>query len=88
MRNRLEGKQTGRGDRRGTWRRRAPSARTAARHGISAPQEGDRPRPDLPEGTDLLPQIRHIVILMMEDHSCDNYLGMLSDRDGADRGAG
>ena len=34
----------------------------------------------LPEGTDLLPQIRHIVILMMENHSYDNYLGMLTDR--------
>ncbi len=32
---------------------------------------GTRPRPDLPPGTDLLPQIRHIVILMMENHSYD-----------------
>jgi len=39
-------------------RRRASSARTAARRGISAPEVGDRPRPDLPEGADLLPQIR------------------------------
>ena len=61
-------------------RRRASSARTAARRGISAPEPGDRPRPDLAEGTDLLPQIRHIVILMMENHSYDNYLGMLTDR--------
>jgi phospholipase C len=38
------------------------------------------PRPDLPEGTDLLPQIRHIVILMMENHSYDNYFGMLAGR--------
>jgi len=41
---------------------------------------GDRPRPDLPPGTDLLPQIRHIVVLMMENHSYDNYLGMLAGR--------
>ena len=61
-------------------RRRASSARTAARRGIGAPDPGDRPRPDLPEGTDLLPQIRHIVIVMMENHSYDNYLGMLTDR--------
>ena len=61
-------------------RRRASSARIAARRGITAPEVGDRPRPDLPEGTDLLPQIRHIVILMMENHSYDNYLGMLTDR--------
>src|SRR5882762_1690469 len=40
----------------------------------------DRPRPDLPAGTDLLPAIKHIVVLMMENHSYDNYLGMLADR--------
>ncbi len=44
------------------------------------PNEPTRPRPDLPEGTDLLPLIRHIVILMMENHSYDNYFGMLADR--------
>ena len=31
-------------------------------------------------GTDGLPQIRHIVVLMMENHSYDNYLGMLTGR--------
>jgi phospholipase C len=41
---------------------------------------GDRPRPDLPAGTDLLPAIKHIVVLMMENHSYDNYLGMLAGR--------
>ena len=41
---------------------------------------GDRPRPDLPTGTDLLPQIKHIVVLMMENHSYDNYLGTLAGR--------
>src|SRR6266702_7039228 len=61
-------------------RRHASSARTAARRGITRPDTGDRPRPDLPEGADLLPQIKHIVILMMENHSYDNYLGMLADR--------
>jgi phospholipase C len=60
--------------------RLASSARIAARRGITRPEAGDRPRPDLAEGTDLLPQIRHIVILMMENHSYDNYLGMLTDR--------
>jgi phospholipase C len=46
-----------------------------------APQPtGERPRPDLPPGTDLLPQIQHIVVLMMENHSYDNYLGMLAGR--------
>jgi len=41
---------------------------------------GERPRPDLPPGTDLLPQVKHIVVLMMENHSYDNYLGMLTGR--------
>ena len=41
---------------------------------------GERPRPDLPAGTDLLPAIKHIVVLMMENHSYDNYLGMLAGR--------
>ena len=41
---------------------------------------GQLPAPDQPAGTDLLPQIKHIVVLMMENHSYDNYLGMLQDR--------
>ena len=41
---------------------------------------GSRPQPDLPIGTDLLPKIKHIVVLMMENHSYDNYLGMLAGR--------
>src|SRR5579859_6256289 len=53
--------------------KRLAGGRDAARH-------GPRPRPTLPEGTDLLPQIRHIVVLMMENHSYDNYLGMLAGR--------
>jgi phospholipase C len=38
------------------------------------------PDPGKPAGTDLLPGIRHIVVLMMENHSYDNYLGMLAGR--------
>src|ERR1700731_5403212 len=38
------------------------------------------PQPTPPAGTDLLPQIKHIVVLMMENHSYDNYLGMLQGR--------
>jgi phospholipase C len=41
---------------------------------------GQLPAPDQPAGTDLLPQIKHIVVLMMENHSYDNYLGMLAGR--------
>jgi phospholipase C len=39
-----------------------------------------RPQPTLKMGADSLPQIEHIVILMMENHSYDNYFGMLTDR--------
>jgi phospholipase C len=48
--------------------------------GTAALRPGERPIPSLPAGTDLLPQIKHIVVLMMENHSYDNYLGMLSGR--------
>lgn len=42
----------------------------------------DRARHDTTSslGTDCLPQIKHIVVLMMENHSYDNYFGMLSGR--------
>jgi phospholipase C len=43
---------------------------------------GERPRPDLPPGTDLLPLIRHIVVLMQENHSFDNYLAALHEDPG------
>ena len=46
----------------------------------AARDPGPLPRPSLPAGTDLLPQIRHIVVLVMENHSYDNYLGMLQGR--------
>jgi phospholipase C len=46
----------------------------------AAARPGPLPRPGLPAGADLLPQIRHIVVLMMENHSYDNYLGMLRGR--------
>jgi phospholipase C len=52
------------------------------------PGPGERPRPDLPAGSDLIPKIKHIVVLMMENHSYDNYLGMLAGRgDGLPLGA-
>src|SRR6201995_2730315 len=43
---------------------------------------GDRPNPSRPVGTDMLPQIKHIVVLMMENHSFDSYLGTLGRGDG------
>jgi len=44
---------------------------------------GSLPYPKLKAGTDTIPQVKHIVVLMMENHSYDNHLGMLS-RAGAD----
>jgi phospholipase C len=44
---------------------------------------GSLPYPHLKAGTDTIPQIKHIVVLMMENHSYDNHLGMLH-RAGAD----
>jgi phospholipase C len=41
-----------------------------------------RPDPNVPPGTDLRPDIRHIVVLMMENHSFDNYLGTLGRGEG------
>jgi len=43
---------------------------------------GDRPDPFRPAGTDMLPQIKHVVVLMMENHSFDNYLGTLGRGEG------
>ncbi len=45
-------------------------------------QPGQRPDEAQPPGTDLLPQIKHIVVLMMENHSFDNYLGTLGRGEG------
>ena len=43
---------------------------------------GSLPNPALPEGTDTLPQIEHIVVMMMENHSYDDHFGMLTRADG------
>ena len=40
-------------------------------------QPGSLPFPGRPEGTPTMPQIEHIVVLMMENHSFDNLLGMV-----------
>jgi phospholipase C len=45
-------------------------------------QPESRPDPGRPEGTDLIPQIDHVVVLVMENHSFDNYFGMLGRGDG------
>jgi phospholipase C len=43
---------------------------------------GSLPDPTRPAGTDTLPQIKHIIIVTMENHSYDNYLGTLRRGDG------
>jgi len=45
-------------------------------------QAGSRPRPDLPVGIDRVPKIEHIVVVMMENHSFDNILGLIGRGDG------
>ena len=45
-------------------------------------QPGSRPYPHLPPGIDTMPQIEHIVVLMMENHSFDDHLGTLGRGDG------
>ncbi|HEY2577914.1 MAG TPA: alkaline phosphatase family protein [Streptosporangiaceae bacterium] len=57
------------------------AASQVTKSGIRKP--GSLPYPDRPVGKDTLPLIRHIVVLMMENHSYDNKLGMLQ-RPGAD----
>src|SRR5215469_13881949 len=43
------------------------------------------PFPDRPAGSDSLPGIDHIVVLMKENHSYDNYFGLLDRGDGFTR---
>ncbi len=45
--------------------------------GESLRRPGSLPHPSLPPGTDTMPRIEHIIVLMMENHSYDCYLGML-----------
>ncbi len=59
---------------------RCGASRAAARRSRRRKRRASFPRPSLPPGTDLLPQIKHIVVLMMENHSYDNYLGMMQGR--------
>ncbi|HEY3607390.1 MAG TPA: alkaline phosphatase family protein [Pseudonocardiaceae bacterium] len=58
----------------------AAALRALGRRTLRLP--GALPRPELPAGTDLLPGIDHIVVLMLENHSFDNIFGMLGRGDG------
>ena len=56
----------------------SPSALgTASLVGAAARAPGSLPLPALAAGTDTIPGIEHIVVLMMENHSYDNFFGML-----------
>jgi phospholipase C len=67
----------------GSWQQAGvtSASRRAAAGGLRRP--GSLPHPGMAEGTDTLPQIKHVVVLMMENHSYDNHFGMLR-RPGAD----
>ncbi len=58
------------------------SAARRLRHRDAARDREDLPDPARPAGADLKPPIRHIVLLMMENHSFDNYLGRLGRGEG------
>jgi phospholipase C len=53
----------------------AEALRVLGRTALRSPDS--LPNPALAAGTDTLPQIEHVVVLMMENHSYDNILGML-----------
>jgi phospholipase C len=44
--------------------------------------EAVRPQPQKGPGEDLIPEIPHIIVLMMENHSFDNYFGTLGKGEG------
>ncbi|MBO0729214.1 MAG: alkaline phosphatase family protein [Acidimicrobiaceae bacterium] len=68
----------------GAWTWPADALDRTRHHTPPLRSPGSLPYPDLPEGTDTIPQVEHIVVLMMENHSYDNKLGMLRrpDADG------
>ncbi|MGH9028079.1 MAG: alkaline phosphatase family protein, partial [Acidimicrobiales bacterium] len=64
-----------------------------ATHGVAAASQttklreaGSLPNPSIPPGTDLVPEIENFVVVMMENHSFDNILGMMGRGDCFARG--
>jgi phospholipase C len=53
-----------------------------ARRHVPSGDRANLPYPDRPAGSDCLPEVRHIVVVMMENHSFDNYFGVLGRGDG------
>ncbi|HEY4946819.1 MAG TPA: alkaline phosphatase family protein [Acidimicrobiales bacterium] len=64
----------------------APSSTIAAGPARSARRVGVPPDPTAPVGSDQLPDVDHIVVVMMENHSFDNILGALGRGDVLARG--
>jgi phospholipase C len=60
-------------------------ARRHLRHRDQGHDLAARPDPSQPAGSDCLPPINHIVVLMMENHSFDNYFGTLGHGEGLER---
>jgi len=59
-----------------------PLMGASAASGAPLLRAGARPFPGLPVGYESLPQIEHLVYFVMENHSFDNYFGMLGRGDG------
>jgi phospholipase C len=59
---------------------RAAALEAVGRDRLRTP--GSLPNPALPAGTDTMPGIEHIVLLMLENHSFDNIFGVLGRGDG------
>lgn len=60
----------------------SPNRRAARALAASLRAPGSLPDPRRPAGADLVPEVEHIVVVMMENHSFDNMLGMLGRGDG------
>ncbi len=56
-------------------RAQAEALRVLGRSSLRLPDS--LPFPGMPAGVDMLPEVEHIVVLMLENHSYDNFLGML-----------
>jgi phospholipase C len=63
-----------------TAKAQAEALRVLGRDALRVP--GSLPFPHLAAGTDTMPGVQHIVVLMLENHSFDNFFGMLGRGDG------
>ena len=68
--------------------RGSEARRSASSSPVPLRRPDSLPFPHMAAGTDTLPEVEHIVVLMMENHSYDNYLGLLRRGDGFTLGPG